>query len=132
MKKLILISITALALVFTSCTKESQDSLIAQQAQPNSQANVVSYSFFPVQEAGETHIGFNVAISVVANSVKKFSLIKIPEMPRFNISNPTTGSYIMYDHITGYPSGYSLPYYYYFVFEMNDGSKVKTSEFEVK
>lgn len=129
MKKITLILLIS-AFVLTGCSKPTEQ--LTTTTQQTQAATVSNYSYFKVLEAGETHIGFNVTVAAQPDQVKRLVLYRVPNILRYYITKPVTGSYVMYDHISLYPTGYGLPTFFYFEFEMNDGSRVTGESFEVR
>lgn len=114
----------AVVLFITSCTKENNNAAI-----PNDTPRVESYKFFSIRDGGEQRPAFDVTITSNDN-VKKLDLVLSPSTIRYSIDNPATGTYRMYDHISIYPT-YAQSYFYYFVFELKDGSKIIGNPFQV-
>jgi len=63
--------------------------------------------------------------------VKKFSIYRVPAVEVWYQDNPQSKAYVMYDHvIDDYPT-YSQNVWYYFVWEMADGTQTILNKFQV-
>ncbi len=120
MKKFIVI----LAILF-SCKKESVNKPLATD-----QPQVVSYTFASVRDGGEQRPRFDVNIKSDTDSVLKLELYRVPSTLVWYVDKPITGKYIMYDHLSNYPTG-AENVFYFFVFVMKDGTTVQGKPFQV-
>lgn len=120
--RLLLLSVIILAF---SCTK-SNDIQPAQNDDPK----IVSCTWVSVTEAGGQHPKFTVSLIADSNKVSSVRLYWGASNFRWEVKSPVTGSYIMYDHISEFPTAVESRYYY-FIFFKKDGSTVPTTPFWV-
>lgn len=96
-----------------------------------SEPTVTSVTFYPASAGANISVGFTVNISVDAGSISKVTLYREPNKEVWNVDNPETGTYKMYDHsIDTYPTVNSNAKYY-FVFTKKNGGTVSTTPFQV-
>ncbi len=115
-----------LSIVFFSCSKKSDTITQSEPADPY----IKSCTFSPIFEAGENHPMFNVSLFSDSSKVDKVVLFISPSTLRWQVLKPSTGNYIMYDHVGKYPT-YAASIYYYFVFYKKDGTVISTTPFQV-
>ena len=123
MKSYILIA----AILFASCRKETAP---PQTLRATVDPSVTSVSFVPLYYAGDFHPKFTVSLVADSNNVDKVILYMVPLIMRWEIIKPTTGTYIMYDHISTFPT-YSTSRFYYLSFIKKDGSVINEKPFQV-
>lgn len=129
MKKLILIF--AFACAMAACTKQSDSVNSRYSAQVQSDPGISSYIVTKVAEAGGDHPKFTVTLNIPDSlKVKKINLYRVPLLLRWTVNNPRSTTYIMYDHVSEYPS-WTQSIYYNFEFEMTDGRKIELDPFWV-
>ncbi|MFT3679431.1 MAG: hypothetical protein QM791_04110 [Ferruginibacter sp.] len=115
----------ALLLLFCSCKKEST----TNTPQENNQPRIVDYVVSKIFEAGAMHPKFTVNIISDPSIVEQVQLLRGTGVCWY-IDSPSSGQYIMYDHLSEWPT-YEQFVYYHFEFHKKDGSKISTTPFQV-
>lgn len=116
-------------LILTSCTKPSLESNVA--ANEPEAAAVQSVTWGPVYAGGNMSIAFTVNL-IVTSPVTKVNLFRANYLQLvWEVKNPQTGTYTMYNHIVDVMHTYPQHEMYFFEFLMADGSKVLTEPFQV-
>lgn len=130
MKTILLISTICLAVLCLSCNKRDNFDQPATTANANPVVN--NYKFFPVSSGANVSVAFDVTVDIaVPSRVKRLNLYKSPASLRYYVENPTSGTYRLYDHIASEFPTYPQNAFYYFTFEMTDGSIISLNPFQV-
>jgi len=124
MKK-VLYLLFLLAVAIFSCSK-STEKIASNSPDPS----IEKVSFYRAYAGSNVSVGFAVDLISDSVSVDKVSLYMLPGYLRWEVQNPKTGRYIMYDHVGDYPT-YTQNVFYYFEFHKRDGKTVKTTPFQV-
>lgn len=124
MKKLLI----ALLIIAASCSKPVDVTTRITASDPS----VVDYKFYEVWAGANPSVAFDVTLNIADPSkVESFQLYKVPAYLRWEITNPVSKKYTIYDHVQGdYPT-YASGEYWYFQFKMKDGTFIKLTPFQV-
>lgn len=121
MKKYILL---LFAVAFLSCKKQS-----ARPLADSNGPDVTNYTVQKVWEAGAPHPMF--MVDVVANGEAiRLLLVRGFDVTAWEVSDPKTGTYKMYDHLQEWPS-YAQSIFYHFSFTLKAGGVKNLAAFQV-
>jgi hypothetical protein len=117
--------LTAFTLVISGCQKNNTNNQLTP-----TEPEIKKVTFSCVTSGTNQSTRFDVSLVSDSSIVVKVELYETPNSLRWEVKSPTTGNYVMYDHIDDCPkfNDYAM---YFFVFTKKDGTKVITDPIHV-